>query len=71
MGAREPVPSVGALVIWGRYAVVAGVIAILASQIAVFITGDVQWRFFNAPERGSVTGNFAMVEGATRAIRWP
>ncbi|MEL6888445.1 MAG: efflux RND transporter permease subunit, partial [Pseudomonadota bacterium] len=27
----------------------------------------VQWRFFNAPERGSVTGNFAMVEGASRA----
>ncbi|MFY9211307.1 MAG: efflux RND transporter permease subunit [Aestuariivita sp.] len=54
-------------VIWGRYAVVAGVLVILASQVAVFIKGDVQWRFFNAPERGSVTGNFAMAEGATRA----
>ena len=54
-------------VVWGRYVVLAGVIAILASQAAVFIRGDVQWRFFNAPERGSVTGNFAMVEGATRA----
>ncbi|MEO9572392.1 MAG: efflux RND transporter permease subunit [Tateyamaria sp.] len=49
-----------------RYAVVAGVCVILASQIALFIQGDVQWRFFNAPERGSVTGNFAMVEGASR-----
>ncbi|MEO0380569.1 MAG: efflux RND transporter permease subunit, partial [Pseudomonadota bacterium] len=48
------------------YAVVAGVCVVLASQIALFIQGDVQWRFFNAPERGSVTGNFAMVEGATR-----
>ena len=25
-----------------------------------------QWRFFNAPERGSITGNFAMLPGATR-----
>ncbi|WP_150121492.1 hypothetical protein, partial [Sulfitobacter sp. HI0023] len=54
-------------VVTARYAVLAGVIAIFASQAALFIQGDVQWRFFNAPERGSVTGNFAMVEGATRA----
>jgi len=50
-----------------RYVVVACVVVILASQIAVFIRGDVQLRFFNAPERGSITGNFAMAEGATRA----
>lgn len=49
-----------------RYVVVAATIVILASQVATFIRGDVQWRFFNAPERGSVTGNFAMAEGATR-----
>ncbi|WP_299165016.1 efflux RND transporter permease subunit [uncultured Tateyamaria sp.] len=54
-------------VIAARYAVLAGVCVVLAGQAALFITGDVQWRFFNAPERGSVTGNFAMVEGATRA----
>jgi multidrug efflux pump subunit AcrB len=54
-------------VIKARYVVLAGVTAVLASQMALFINGDVQWRFFNAPERGSVTGNFAMVEGATRA----
>ena len=54
-------------VITARYAVFAGVCVVLASQVALFIQGDVQWRFFNAPERGSVTGNFAMVEGATRA----
>ncbi|WP_299368814.1 efflux RND transporter permease subunit [uncultured Tateyamaria sp.] len=53
-------------VIAARYAVLAGVCVVLASQVSLFITGDVQWRFFNAPERGSVTGNFAMVEGATR-----
>ena len=54
-------------VIWARYAVLAGVIVVLASQVSLFITRDVQWRFFNAPERGSVTGNFIMAEGATRA----
>ncbi|AXI41109.1 efflux RND transporter permease subunit [Sulfitobacter sp. SK011] len=54
-------------VIMARYVVLAGVVVVLASQVALFIRGDVQWRFFNAPERASVTGNFAMVEGASRA----
>jgi len=54
-------------VIAARYVVLAGAIAVLASQVALFISGDVQWRFFNAPERGSVTGNFIMSEGAARA----
>lgn len=53
-------------VVWARYPVMAGVVVILASQIAVFVRGDVQWRFFNAPEQASVSGNFAMVPGATR-----
>ena len=53
-------------VIWARYPVMAFAIVLLASQAAVFIRGDVQWRFFNAPEQGSVTGNFAMLPGATR-----
>ncbi len=39
-------------VIRARYVVLAGVVAVLASQVALFIRGDVQWRFFNAPERG-------------------
>ncbi|TDK43761.1 efflux RND transporter permease subunit [Antarcticimicrobium luteum] len=56
-----------AWVVWARYVVLAGAVVLLAGQAALFIRGDVQWRFFNAPERGSVTGNFAMVEGATRA----
>ena len=54
------------LVVRARYVVLAGAVAVLASQLALFIQGDVKWRFFNAPERGSVTGNFAMAEGATR-----
>ena len=53
-------------VIWARYPVIAGTFVILASQLTLFISGDVQWRFFNAPERGSVSGNFAMLPAATR-----
>lgn len=55
-----------AWVIWARYPVLAGAIVLLLSQTALFIKGDVTWRFFNAPERGSVSGNFAMLPGATR-----
>ncbi len=55
-----------ALVIWARYPVMAGIILILAGQVGHFVRGDVPWRFFNAPERSSVTGNFAMSEGAVR-----
>ncbi|MEJ6390361.1 efflux RND transporter permease subunit [Gymnodinialimonas ulvae] len=54
-------------VIVARYPVVALVIVVLSTQTAAFIRGDVVFRFFNAPETGSVTGNFAMVDGATRA----
>ncbi|MEM8657889.1 MAG: efflux RND transporter permease subunit, partial [Pseudomonadota bacterium] len=32
----------------------------------LFVRGDVSWRFFNAPERGSISGNFAMLPGAGR-----
>ncbi|MCF6444380.1 efflux RND transporter permease subunit [Nereida sp. MMG025] len=53
-------------VIVARYPVFAAVLALLALSSTLFISGDVQWRFFNAPERGSVTGNFVMVDGATR-----
>lgn len=53
-------------VIWARYPVIAGVVLALASQVALIIRGDVPWRFFDAPEQGSITGNFAMLPGATR-----
>jgi multidrug efflux pump subunit AcrB len=55
-----------ALVIRARYVVFAGAVLVLATQAVLFIDGDVRWRFFNAPERGSVTGNFMMTESATR-----
>ena len=54
------------LAVTARYAVIAGAVAVLASQLALFLSGEVQWRFFNAPEQGSVSGNFAMLPGATR-----
>jgi multidrug efflux pump subunit AcrB len=55
-----------AWVIWARYPVLAAMILVLATQVAVFLRGDVTWRFFNAPEISSVSGNFAMLDGATR-----
>ncbi|SFR97949.1 efflux RND transporter permease subunit [Yoonia litorea] len=55
------------LVIKARYPVVAGAVVLLASQVTLFIKGDVNWRFFNAPEQSQVTGNFAMLPGATRS----
>jgi multidrug efflux pump subunit AcrB len=55
------------LVVKARYPVFAMTLVLLASQIALFIKGDVSWRFFNSPEQSQVTGNFAMLPGATRA----
>ncbi|MCD1626207.1 MAG: efflux RND transporter permease subunit [Paracoccaceae bacterium] len=58
-------PLIG-LVLTARYPVLAGVILLLAVQVASLVRGDVPWRFFNAPEQGSVTGNFSMLPGARR-----
>lgn len=54
------------LAIRARYPVLAAVLLVLALQVSQLIRGDVQWRFFSAPEQGQVTGNFAMLPGATR-----
>ncbi|MFN3938155.1 MAG: efflux RND transporter permease subunit [Gemmobacter sp.] len=59
-------PFVG-WVIAARYPAMALAVLALAWQAAFFLRGDVQWRFFNAPEQGSITGNFSMLPGATRA----
>lgn len=53
-------------VIVARYPVLALAMVALAAQAALFIRGDVQFRFFNPPEQSSVTGNFSMLPGATR-----
>ncbi len=55
-----------AWVIRARYPVMALAVLALASQAALFIRGDIQFRFFNGPEQSSVSGNFAMLPGATR-----
>ncbi len=49
-----------------RYPVLAGALLLLASQVVLFIRGDVQFRFFDAPEQGTVTANYAMAPGATK-----
>ena len=54
------------LIIKFRYPVLALTFVVLASQAVLFLNGSVQWRFFNAPERGSISGNFAMLPEATR-----
>ena len=54
-------------VIWARYPVLASAVVLLAASAALFIRGDVPFRFFNAPEQSSVTGNFSMLPGADRA----
>ena len=53
-------------VIWARYPVAAGAVLLLTTQLAIFTRGDLPFRFFNAPEQSSVSGNFAMAPGATR-----
>ena len=55
------------LAIAARYPIIAGMIFLLATQIAAVMRGDVQWRFFVPPEEGAITANFAMLPGATRA----
>ena len=59
-------PAMRWIIIW-RYPVLALSVLLLASQAALLMRGDVQFRFFNAPEQSSVSGNFAMLPGASRA----
>ncbi|RYH10575.1 efflux RND transporter permease subunit [Tropicimonas sp. IMCC6043] len=49
-----------------RYLVVSAMLLLLAFSFSHVLRGDVPWAFFTAPERGSVTGNFAFLPGATR-----
>ncbi|MEF3046411.1 efflux RND transporter permease subunit [Pseudotabrizicola sp. L79] len=54
------------VLITARYPVMAAAVVLLAFQVALYIRGDVPFRFFNAPEQNSVTGNFSMLPGADR-----
>ena len=51
----------------GRYPVIAVCFVLLSASLALLIRGDVPWRFFNAPERASVSANLAMLPGASRS----
>ncbi len=53
-------------VIFARYPVLAATVLALALQAALFLRGDVPFRFFAPPEQASVSGAFAMLPGATR-----
>ena len=64
---RVAIRPVIAVVIRARAATIALALLLLAMQAAVFISGDLKFRFFNSPEQSSVTGNFSMLPSATRA----
>ncbi len=49
-----------------RYAVISAMLLLLAVSFSTVLRGEVPWAFFTAPERSSVTGNFAFLPGATR-----
>lgn len=49
-----------------RYPVLAAALLLLASQVALYLRGEVRFQFFDAPEMGSVTANFSMAPGTTR-----
>lgn len=53
-------------VIAARYPVLAAAVLALALQAALFLRGEVPFRFFAPPEQASITGSFAMLPGATR-----
>ena len=55
-----------ALVLRGRYVVVAASVLLLATQIIPVIDGSLRWRFYVPPEQASLEGNFAMLPGASR-----
>ncbi len=59
-------PCIKAIIL-SRYVIITAAILLLTWQLTFILDGKVKWRFFNAPELGSVNGNFAMAPGATRS----
>lgn len=49
-----------------RYLVVCLMIYLLAVSSSAVIKGSVPWQFFTPPESGSISGNFALLSGASR-----
>lgn len=54
------------LVIVLRYPMLGAAIMVLLVSAALYVDGTVGWRFFNAPERGEINANIAMLPGASR-----
>lgn len=54
------------VLLFTRYQNFAVALCLLLLTGALFAEGAVPWRFFNAPERGTVAANIAMLPGATR-----
>ena len=50
-----------------RYPLLGAAILLLLLSVTAFMDGKVYWRFFNAPERGTISANIAMLPGATEA----
>lgn len=50
-----------------RYPNIAVAVMALMVSLALIIDGSVRWRFFNAPERGTISANIAMLPGSQRA----
>jgi multidrug efflux pump subunit AcrB len=63
---RWVIRPVTQVVLVARYPVLAAAVLALAFQVSLFLRGDIQFRFFNAPEQASVTGSFSMLPGASR-----
>ncbi len=54
-------------VIRWRYPALAAALSLIMFSAAMIVDRSVGWRFFNAPERGTLTANVMMTEGTTRA----
>ena len=50
-----------------RYPVLSLSIFLFIVSTALLISGEIKWRFFDAPERGGFTGNIAMLPGSSRS----
>ncbi len=55
------------LVVTLRYPMLGAAVMLLLVSISIYVDGTVGWRFFNAPERGYISANIAMLPGAGRS----
>ncbi|SFI05593.1 efflux RND transporter permease subunit [Albimonas pacifica] len=49
-----------------RYPLLGLSVMLLLLSVERLVTGELQWRFWNAPEQGQITANIAMLAGAER-----